>query len=124
MDCVVSLVDSYVCVCVDDGVPETINFTFTSRPVALSVSHAPTVSLVGNSSGSEDGSQPGKIPPTIVSGGGSSGSGGFAASLNGVSMILGGDEASRWGNAGGGGAGDPSETPRLKYLRAKSAATR
>ncbi|CAN0418839.1 unnamed protein product [Ectocarpus sp. 12 AP-2014] len=79
----------------------------------------------GGAQGSEDGSQPGKIPPTIVSGGGSSGSSGFATSLNGVSMILGGDEASRWGNAGGGGAGgDPSETPRLKYLRAKSAATR
>lgn len=66
----------------------------------------------------------GKITPTVVSAGGSSGSGGFATSLNGVSMILGGEEASRWGKAGGLDAGGQSEPPRLAYLRAKSAATR
>lgn len=74
--------------------------------------------------GSEDGNQTGKVSPTILSGGGSSPSGAFAASLNSVSMILGGEEASRWGKAGGADAGDDSEPPRLAYLRAKSAATR
>eukprot|EP00752_Nemacystus_decipiens_P001833 g1768.t1 len=72
--------------------------------------------------GSEDGIQSGKGTPTVASG--SSGSGGFATSLNGVSMILGGEEASRWGKAGGSDAGGQSEPPRLAYLRAKTAATR
>ncbi|CAM9299340.1 unnamed protein product, partial [Hapterophycus canaliculatus] len=81
-------------------------------------------SVAGTRGGSDDGIQSGKMSPTIVSGGGSSGSGGFAASLKGVSMILGGEEASRWGKAGGTDAGDLSEPPRLTYIRAKSAATR
>lgn len=77
--------------------------------------------------GSEDGIHSRKMASAGISAAGSSGSGGgggFAGSLNGVSMILGGEEASRWGKAGGSGAGEQSEPPRLAYLRAKSAATR
>lgn len=60
---------------------------------------------------------------SVPSGSGSgSGSGGFV-SLNGVSMVLGGEETPRWGKAGG-GEGGPDSSPRLDYLRAKSAATR
>lgn len=65
------------------------------------------------------------MSPTVASGGGSSRSGGgFAASLHGVSMILGGEEAPRWDKAGGADAGGLSEPPRMAYLRAKSAAKR
>lgn len=88
----------------------------------LSINHHPL--LLPATPGSEDGTQAGKTSPTTASGGGSSRSGGFAASLNSVSMILGGEEASRWGKAGGADAGDQREPPRLAYLRAKSAAKR
>lgn len=96
-------------------------------PRTLPVSSSPSPArhlLFCPAPGSEDGIQPGKIPPTVASVGGSSGSGGFAASLNGVSMILGGEEAPRWGKAGAAGAEGQSKPPRLAYLREKSAATR
>lgn len=65
----------------------------------------------------------GRPPLTVASGSGSgSGSGGFV-SLNGVSMILGGEEAPRWGKAGK-GEGSPESSARLDYFRARSAATR
>ena len=70
------------------------------------------------------GGHPGGRPLlTVPSGSGSgSGSGGFV-SLNGVSMVLGGEETPRWDKAGG-GEGGPDSSPRLDYLRARSAATR